>query len=395
LDDERWSTSAAFVDYDRDGFLDLVVLNYVDFTVKGNKRCYSPAGELDYCTPVMYNPVPARLFHNERDGTFRDVTASSGIGAAFGPGLGVVCDDLNEDGWTDIYIANDTAANLLWLNRHNGTFLEAGLSSGVAYSEDGIPKAGMGVSAADYDGDGRDDLWVTNLTREGGTLFHNEGNGSFSDNSARSRLIRSTFPYTGFGTAFFDYDNDGWPDLFVANGAVTIQEALRGTRYPFQQPNLLLHNEKGHGFADVSRNAGPAFSLSEVSRGAAFGDLDNDGDIDIVVTNNNGRVRLLLNQQHSRNDWLTVRLEGVRSNRQGIGARIGVFRRGQKPVWGLAHTDGSYLSASDPRVHFGLGEKAVIERVEIAWPSGVKESWTGIRSNSFVTLKEGTGQVVR
>jgi len=395
VDDERWSTSAAFVDYDRDGFLDLFVLNYVDFTVKGNKRCYSPTGELDYCTPVMYNPVTARLFHNERNGTFRDVTGSSGIGAALGPGLGVACDDLNQDGWTDIYVANDTAANLLWLNRHNGTFQEVGLSSGVAYSEDGIPKAGMGVSAADYDGDGWDDLWITNLTREGGTLFHNDGNGSFSDDSARSRLSSATFPYTGFGTAFFDYDNDGWPDLFVANGAVIIEEALRGTRYPFQQPNLLLHNENGRGFADVSRNAGPAFSLSEVSRGASFGDIDNDGDIDIVVTNNSGPVRLLLNQQHTRNAWLTVTLEGVRSNREGIGARIGVLRRGQKPLWALAHTDGSYLSASDPRVHFGLGENAVIERVIVEWPSGAKEFWTGIKPNSFVTLKEGTGHAER
>ncbi len=277
VDDERWSASAAFLDYDRDGDLDLFVTNYVDFTLLGNKRCFAATGEPDYCTPAIYRPVPDRLFRNEGGGKFVDVTLTSGIGSAFGPGLGVVCADFNLDGWTDIYVANDGAANLLWINKGNGTFEEAGLLSGAAYGTDGIARAGMGVTAGDFDNDGDDDILVTNLRREGSTLYRNDGRGFFYDATTESGLTQASFPYTGFGVEWFDYDNDGYLDLFVANGAVTILETLRGSRYPFHQRNQLFRNE-GEGKKLVETSAGPAFQLSEVSRGAAFGDIDNDGD---------------------------------------------------------------------------------------------------------------------
>ena len=394
VDDPRWSASAAFVDYDRDGLLDLYVANYLDFTVRGNKDCYDPTGQRDYCTPRAYRPVPDRLFRNLGNGKFQDVTERAGIGAAVAPGLGVVCADFNGDGWPDIYVANDTAANLLWINQGNGTFKEAGLLSGVAYAADGMARAGMGVTAGDFDGDGYEDLLVTNLTREGSTLFRNDGHGNFQDVTMQLGVHTASFPFTGFATQFFDYDHDGWLDLFTANGAVTIVEALRGSPYPFHQKNQLFHNEAGARFRDVSAEAGPPFALSEVGRGAAFGDIDNDGDIDLVVTNNNGPVRLLLNQtieNGSRHHWLELRLQAAQGNRDALGARVAVLREGEKPLWRRVHTDSSYLSASDVRVHFGLGEKPTIQSVLVEWPDGSKERFDA-QPDRLVSLHQGAGK---
>ena len=394
VDDQRWSTSAAWVDYDRDGRLDLFVANYLDFTVKGNKHCFAPTGERDYCTPKMYQPVPARLFHNGGDGTFEDVTEAAGIGAAIGPGLGVVCADFNGDGWPDIYVANDGSAAHLWINQRNGTFKEESLLAGAAYSVDGLPQAGMGVTAGDFDGDGDEDIFKTNLTNEGANLYVNDGRGNFYDASAEFGLLLPTFPYTGFGTEWFDYDNDGRLDLFIANGAVNGMESLRGSPYPFGQPNQLFHNEgPGNKFREMSANAGPAFASSEVSRGAAFGDIDNDGAIDIVVANNNGRVRLLLNQSRllNRNHWLLVRLEALHGNRFGVGAKVELRQRGRK-LLRRAHADSSYLSANDIRVHFGLGEEARIEEITVHWPSGECEAWDRIQADRIVTIRQGSGR---
>ncbi len=394
VDDPRWSTSAAWVDYDRDGRLDLFVANYLDFTVKGNKHCFAPTGERDYCTPKMYQPVPARLFHNRGDGTFEDVTEAAGIGAAIGPGLGVVCADFNGDGWPDIYVANDGSAAHLWINQRNGTFKEESLLAGAAYSVDGLPQAGMGVTVGDFDGDGDEDIFKTNLTNEGANLYVNDGRGNFYDASAEFGLLLPTFPYTGFGTEWFDYDNDGRVDLFIANGAVNRMESLRGSPYPFGQPNQLFHNEgQGKKFREMSAIAGPAFATSEVSRGAAFGDIDNDGAIDIVVTNNNGAVRLLLNQSRflNRNHWLLVRLEAVHGNRFGVGAKVEVRQRGRK-LLRRAHVDSSYLSANDIRVHFGLGEDAKIEEITVHWPSGECEAWDRIQADRIVTIRQGSGR---
>lgn len=389
LQDGGWSASAAFVDYDRDGLLDLYVTHYLDFTVRGNRECFDPAGERDYCPPSAYKPLLHRLYRNLGNGKFQDVTHAAGIDAAVGPGLGVICADFDGDGWPDIYAADDGAANLLWLNNGNGTFREAALLSGAAYSADGIARAGMGLAAGDFDASGNESIFVTNLTREGATLYRNNGHGQFADATAEFGLYQPTYPYTGFGVQWFDYDNDGRPDLFIANGAVTIVEELRGAPYPFHQRNLLLHNE-GARFRETSSDAGPPFQLSEVGRGVAFGDIDNDGRVDVVIANNNGPVRLLRNETLTRNHWLEVRLEGVKCNRDGIGARVAVLRNSQKPLWGRAHRDGSYLSASDIRVHFGLGQNPP-SRVLVVWPDGSKESWDRVQVDSLVTLREGTG----
>ena len=380
---------ARWLDYDRDGELDLFVCNYVDFTVTGYKRCYTPTGELDYCAPASYKPVPDRLFRNEGKGKFADVSQHAGINRAIGPALGVVSADFNGDGWLDLYVANDGAANHLWLNQQDGTFEESGLLAGAAYSLDGIARAGMGVTAGDIDNDGDEDLLVTNLTRQGSTLQMNNGKAVFNDASLEFNLAQPTFLSTGFGVGWFDYDNDGWLDLFAANGAVTLLPALRGEPYPFHQRNQLFHNEAGKRFVEVT-----ASSLSEVSRGAVFGDIDNDGDLDILVTNNNGSVRLLLNTNNDAKaksaHWLTLQLQGTKDNRLGLGARVGLLRQGEWQ-WRRAHTDGSYLCASDPRVHFGLGKSAKVEALAVQWPSGLRERWSGVAVDRIHILRQGTG----
>ncbi len=392
VDDPRWSSSAAFLDYDRDGDLDLFVVNYVDFTVKNNKRCFSPLGEPDYCTPRAYNPLRSRLFRNDGKLHFTDVSQAAGIASAPGPGLGVTCADFNGDGWLDIYVANDGAANYLWLNQTDGTFTETGLLSGAAYGMDGIARAGMGATAGDFDNDGDEDIFVTNLTREGSTLYRNDGRGNFQDATLQLALTQPTFLSTGFGVGWLDYDNDGRLDLWAANGAVTMMPMQKDERYPFQQRSQLFHNEGAQGFREVT--AGAALQRAEVSRGAAFGDVDNDGDVDILIANNNGSARLLLNEAGARQHWLRVRLEGVQDNRFGLGARIGILRKGQPTLWRNARTDGSYLSASDSRVHFGLGTTTAIEAVQVRWPNGTTEQWTKVQIDRQVTLRQTTGQAV-
>lgn len=394
VDDVRWSTGAAFLDYDRDGYLDLFVTNYLAFTVEGNKKCFNVAGERDYCSPSIEEPLPSRLFRNQRNGKFLDVTEAAGIESAFGAGLGVVCADFNSDGWIDIYVANDGYPNLLWINKSDGTFKETGLVSGSAVNADGKPSAGMGVTAADFDNDGDEDVFVTNLINESNTLYVNDGATHFYDGTSQFGLSLASLPYTGFGTGWFDYDNDGRLDLFVANGAVTILPALRGSPYPFHQRNHLFHNECGN-FRDVTKVAGAAMELSEVSRGVAIGDIDNDGDIDIVVTNNNGPARLLRNEMRSQGHWIEVRLEGVKCNRSALGARVVVLRKGQPPLWRRVHTDGSYLSANDIRVHFGLGPSTSVEAIMVEWPGGDKEVWKNIVVDTMLALHQGTGSPSR
>ncbi len=355
-----WASSASFFDYDRDGWQDLVILSYVDFTIKGNKQCLAPSGEPDYCTPVLYRPVAARLYHNEK-GRLADVTAAAGLDRAKGPGLGVEAIDANSDGWLDLIVANDTAANHLWINQKNGTFVESALAMGTAYGEEGLAKAGMGVAAGDYDLDGRDDLIVLNLMREGATLFKNDQNG-YRDVSMVSKIHALTFAYTGFGVGWLDVDNDGWLDLFLANGAVTQREEQRGQPSPFRERNLLLRNQgPGQPFADISETAGDAMKLGEVTRGAAFGDVNDDGRVDILITNNNGPARLLINESTPA-PWLQIEVDKP-------GARVGIERQGAPTLWRRAHTDGSYASASSPILHFGLGT-ALPRRIVIEWPDG-------------------------
>lgn len=393
VDDLRWSSSAAFVDYDHDGDLDLFVCNYVDFTVAGNKKCFAPTGEIDYCGPQQYRGVPDRLFRNDGNSRFTDVTVLSGIAAAYGPGLGVTCADFNSDGRVDIYVANDGAANLLWINKGNGKFEEEGLLAGAAYSMDGVPRAGMGVSAGDFDNDDDEDLLVTNLTKEGSTLYRNSGKGFFSDASIEFSLAQPSLMFTGFGVAWFDYDNDGWLDLFTANGAVTKMPSLRGQPFPFHQRNQLFHNEVGQSFREIKPAFVPALQLSEVSRAAAFGDIDNDGDVDCVVTNNNGLARLLLNESISRNHWVAFVLRS-KNNRSEFGSIIIVQAKGQIPLRRRVQTDGSYLSASDSRVFFGLGKAETLDSVIVLWPDRSRESFARVRLNQLNVLQQGQGKVL-
>ena len=392
VSDPLWSASATFVDYDRDGDLDLFVANYVDFTVGGNKACTDPLGAPDYCGPRMYRPVPDRLYRNEGSGRFTNVTEPAGIAKADGAGLGVVAGDYNGDGWLDLYVANDATPNQLWINRHDGTFADEGLLSGSALNAAGNPEGSMGIASGDFDGDADEDLFVTNIAGETFVLYKNDGRGNFEDVRVPAGLGAPTAAYTGFGTDWFDYDNDGWLDLFVANGAVNLIEAQRGQPSPFRMKNQLFHNTGDGRFVDTTLAGGPAFDRAEIGRAAAFGDLDNDGDTDLVYTTNGGPVRLLLNQSGTRHHWLQVRLDQGPGNRFAFGARVGVERAGRPALWRRVRTDGSYLSASDVRTHFGLGASSAIDAVAVQWPDGQRERWTGVATGRLVTLRRGTGR---
>ncbi|MBI3650933.1 MAG: CRTAC1 family protein [Acidobacteria bacterium] len=387
----RWSTSAAFFDYDKDGWLDLFVCNYVDFSLTNSPVCYAKTSAIDYCSPSAFRPLPDRLFHNQGDGTFEDVSVVSGISKEYGSGLGVVTDDFNDDGWPDIYVANDGNPNQLWINQQNGKFTNQALLGGAAVNRDGKAEAGMGVDAGDFNGDGDEDIFITHLMEETNTLFVNVGKALFEDRTIAARLGLQTRRYTGFGTLWFDYDNDGWLDLLSANGAVqTLPEWVRqGDPYPFGQPNQLFHNTGKGEFTETSEAAGAAFQLLEVSRGAAFGDIDNDGDTDVVITNNNGKARLLLNQVGNRQHWLGVRLIGAKENRDMLGVRVEVMTVKKQTLRRRAHTDGGYCSAHDARVLFGLGAVERIETLRVYWPSGKIEEWKSPPLERYMIFKEG------
>lgn len=354
------TTGAAFFDYDRDGDLDLLVLSYVDFTITGNKACPDSRGRLDYCKPSVYQPLPARLFRNEGKGKFTDVSRASGIGNTSGAGLGIAIADFNGDGWLDAYIANDGTANHLWMNRRNGTFEETGLSAGAAYDDQGRAQAGMGVVAADLDMDGDEDIAVTNLMGEGHALYENNGGAEFTWGSAARKLTLPSLPFTGFGLVAADFDHDGRLDLFAANGSVSMLDSKLRQLYPYGQRNQLFRARTEAGYEEVRS---PILDLAEASRGAAFGDLDRDGDIDIVISNSNGPARLLLNQV-GRGRSLTVDTGAAE------GALVTLRRAGQPEMRRRSTRAGSYLSSNDPAVHFGLGHSDAVEEIIVKWPDG-------------------------
>jgi hypothetical protein len=386
-----WSTGAVFVDYDRDGRLDLFVTNYVNFTVDGRVRCTDPTGARDYCNPRSYKPVQDRLYRNVGSGRFSDVTIASGIAKTTGNGMGVVTGDYNGDGWLDLYVANDATPNQLWINRRDGTFVDQGFLSGSAVNAAGNPEGSMGIASGDVDRDGDEDLFVTNLVGETHVLYTNTGSGLFEDARTRAGLGTTTVASTGFGTAWLDYDNDGWLDLFFTSGGVTIVPAQRGQPRPYRMRNQLFRNAANGRFADVSGEAGASFTAPDVGRGAATGDLDNDGDLDMVLTTNGGPARVFLNQTNAAHHWLGVRLEQGRFDPRAFGAWVGVERAGQATLWRRVGTDGSYLSASDSRLHYGLGPSAVASAVVVQWPDGTRERFTGVSADQTVTLRRGTG----
>jgi len=388
----RWGASASFVDYDRDGLLDLYVANYVNYSISDKRKCFNYTSARDYCAPVAYEPVPGILYHNLGNGKFEDVSIKSGITQAFGNGLGVVAADLNGDGWPDIFVANDGNPNQLWINQRNGTFRNEALERGVAVSVDGTAEAGMGVDIADADGTGNEDIFVTHLTHEKATLYRNLGQGGqFEDASAVAGLYVATTPYTGFGTAFLDYDNDGWPDIVIANGAVhVIEEQVRAhDPFPLHQTKQLLHNLGNGHFEDVSDRAGSAFALSEVGRGLAVGDLDNDGGVDFVVTNNNGLLRIFLNKVGAAKPWMGLRI--LTGRRDAYGAMVEVRRKGAGTLWRRVHSDGSYLSASDPRLVVGLSAASEIDALIVHWPDGKAERFPPPPLRTYTTITQGGG----
>ncbi|MCB1876637.1 MAG: CRTAC1 family protein [Chromatiales bacterium] len=390
LTTRSWPVSATFLDFDRDGLLDLYLANYVEFTTARNKPCYAPTSARDYCSPLVYPVGQDQLYHNIGNGRFIEVTDSAGINQASGPALGVVAADFNGDGWTDIYVANDAAANQLWINQKDGSFLDDAFLAGAAVNMDGKPEASMGVDAADFDADGDEDLFMTHLTGETNTIYVNNGEGWFEDRSLATGLAAPSKGYTSFGTAWFDYDNDGLLDLFAANGEVRTVPILAhaGDRYPLHQPNQLFHNLGNARFVETTAEAGDSLKPSEVSRGSAFGDIDNDGDTDIVVANNNGPVRLLINQTGNANHWIGLRLVD-RHGRDAIGARVKFSRKGQADLWRRARTDGSYASANDSRILLGLGDSATAVTTEVHWPDGKVETWKDLGTDRYHALTEG------
>jgi enediyne biosynthesis protein E4 len=388
-DDPRWSTSASFFDYDRDGWLDLMVVNYADFSVNNSPNCFASTTAKDYCTPRVFRAPGNRLFHNKGNGVFEDVTVAAGISKEFGHGLGIVTADLDNDGWIDIYVANDGDQNQLWTNQKNGTFVNDALLAGTAVNRNGQTEAGMGVDVGDFDGNGTDDIFVTHLMDETNTLFVNLGQAVFEDRTREAGLGRPASRFTGFGTFFFDFDNDGWLDLFVANGAVQLIPDLvrRKDPFPLGQPNQLFRNNGKGSF--VENGDQMALHPLEVSRGAALGDVDNDGDTDVLVTNNNGPARLLLNQVGSLKHWLGLRLVG-KSGRDMLGAQVEIVVSENNILRRRVRTDGSYLSGNDPRVLAGLGSISTVKAVRVRWPGGMSESWKDLRVDQYTTLKEGT-----
>ena len=390
-DDTRWNVSASFFDYDSDQDLDLFLTGYVDFS-PGALDCFHPSGARDYCSPKVYRPIVDRLFEN-REGAFRDVTQSSGIGASFGAGLGVACSDFNGDGRIDVFVANDGTPNQLWINQGGESFVDEGLFSGTAYNAMGQAEAGMGIAAGDFDSDGDDDLFLTHLIQETNTLYENDGQGNFLDATEEYGLGRMSLRMTGFGTRWLDFDHDGDLDLFAGNGSVTALESLLGQPFPYIQPNQLVRQEKS-GFQVLGPELGVG-RLIESSRGAAFGDIDNDGDLDILLNNNSGPARLLLNQTAEQDDgqrdssrhWIQIKLAG-KQNRHGVGARVVMKLEDGTQLWRHVQSDGSYASASDFRVHLGLGDATVVKSVEIRWPSGKVQVLKDVEADQILKVEE-------
>ena len=390
-----WSTSCAFLDIDRDGDLDLFVTNYVDALVNKNPFCgiAGPPPVRDYCHPLMYPPSHSVLYRNAAGKSFEDISKSSGVAALRGNGLGVAVGDIDDDGWPDVFVANDAMPNFLFRNDGDGTFTNIAGAAGVAVTADGKAKAGMGTAFADFGGNGRLGLIVTNHEAEMHSIFLNVDGAIFSDVTVRSGVGPATRPYVGFGVAFFDYDNDTDLDIAIANGHVMANvSSLRGGG-KFAQRNLLLRNSDGR-FQNVTNQAGPGFSIELVSRALAAGDVDNDGDLDLLVTNNGAGVNLLLNEGPGGANAMLVRVIGTKSNRSGIGTRLTLTTGGRRQLREV-QSGSSYLTQNDLRAHFGLGAANRSERLEIRWPSGATEVVQDLPANHVITVREGEGVVGR
>jgi enediyne biosynthesis protein E4 len=396
VSDPRWSTGATFGDYNNDGWLDLFVANYIDLKLDAlpefgkGKNCQFQGLPVQ-CGPRGLNGAGDSLFRNNGDGTFTDVSNQAGVADQEGLfGLGVAWCDFDEDGFIDLYVANDTGANYLYRNSGKGTFSEIGLISGAALSEDGKGQSSMGIAIGDYDHRGRSNLFVTNFSDEYNAFYRHEKGFTFTDVSYATQTGRASQPYVGWGCGFFDYDNDGWLDLLVANGHVYPQLATAKLKIAYLQRKLFYRNNRNGTFAEVAAEAGPAMNEPAASRGAAFGDIDNDGDIDVVINNLDGAPNLLRNDRGNRNNFLVINLVGSKSNRSAFGARVKAAT-GDLVQTAERRGGGSYLSQNDIRLHFGLEKSTKIDYVEVRWPGGAVEKLVNIPVNTFIQIKEGEG----
>jgi enediyne biosynthesis protein E4 len=390
---DEFSTSAGWVDYDRDGKLDLVVANYVQWSPQTDLYCTIDGTHKSYCTPESYKGTSVRLWHNLGDGKFEDATKKAGLGDPTSKSLGIAVLDYNGDGWPDILIANDTQPNKLYVNKKDGTFEERGVPAGIGFSEDGVARAGMGVDAADYDRSGHPSAIITNFANQMLSLYHNEGNGLFVDEAPQSEVGRASLVTLGFGCFFFDYDNDGWLDIFVADGH--IEDAIEKVqkRVSYAEPPHLFRNLGQGKFEEVTTQMGKAFAAPRVARGAAYADIDNDGFLDILETTNAGPA-FLFHNEGGTNHSLRLKLAGTKSNRDGIGTVVRVVSNGGKDTQSKTLRSGSsYLSQSELVLTFGLGAQEKADSVEIRWPSGQVDNLLNVRSGQTITVEEGKGTV--
>jgi hypothetical protein len=385
----EFSTSAAWVDYDRDGKLDLVVANYVQWSVQTDIFCTLDGSKKSYCTPEAYKGASLRLWHNLGNGKFEDATAKAGLYDSTAKSLGIAVADVNGDGWPDLIVANDTQPNKLYINKGNGTFAESGVSSGIAFSEDGVARAGMGVDAADYDRSGRPSILIGNFSNQMMALYHNEGNTLFVDEAPRSEVGRKSLLTLGFSCFFFDFDNDGWPDIFVANGHIENEIEKIQKRVKYAQPSHLFHNQGNGQFTEATASVGAALGTPRVGRGAAYADIDNDGDLDLLITTNNGPAVLLRNDGGT-NKSLRIKLVGTKSNRDGIGAVV-TLRAGNDKQTQMLRSGSGYLSASELVLTFGLAQHAQADEIELRWPSGQVDHLANVAAGATVVVKEGSG----
>jgi hypothetical protein len=393
VSDGGFSTSALWFDYDNDGKLDLFVSHYVVWSEDKDLFCTLDGKTKSYCTPESYPGKGPSLYRNRGDGTFEDVTKKSGLYDTSSKGLGVAMLDFDGDGRMDLFVANDTQPNRLYRNKGNGTFEDVAIGAGVAFSEAGVARAGMGVDAADYDGSGRPSIVIGNFSNQMMALYHNEGHGLFIDDAPKGAVGRASLLTLTFGCFFFDYDLDGYPDIFAANGHVADDIERVQSRVGYAERPHLFHNRGQKQFEEATAQSGPALQRPMVARGAAYLDYDNDGDLDIVVSTNNGPARLLRNDGGNRNNVLRVRTIGTTSNRDGIGARVDVTMQGGSHRWQIVKTGSSFASQSELPLTFGLGRATGVEAVRVTWPGGRVDAIGALHANQTVTIKEGAGIV--
>jgi enediyne biosynthesis protein E4 len=390
----NFSTSAAWLDYDKDGKVDLFVANYVQWTAKGDLWCSLDGSTKSYCTPESYKGTQSKLYHNLGGGRFEDASQKAGVGDPNSKSLGVTVFDYDGDGYPDIFVANDTQPNKLYHNHRNGTFKEVGMSAGVAFGEDGVARGAMGVDTGDYDRSGRPHLLVGNFSNQMLGLYHNEGTGLFVDEAPTSTVGRASLLSLAFGVFFFDYDLDGYLDIFTANGHIEEEIGRVQPKIQYKEPPLLFRNLGKRRFETVGPKMGAEFNRPIVARGAAYADIDHDGDLDILITTNHGPAYLFRNDGGNKNKWLCVRALGTKSNRSGIGAVVKIESASGKQ-WHAVRSGSSYCSQSDLALTFGLGSDPQVTAMDIEWPSGTKQRLTNIASNQFITVEEGKGIIAK